>query len=72
MNKSNALLAGMNATHKRDNMKDYMWEPDCFDLQAWVIKHHAQFYEAIRFLHPEYQYKAMRMYWEKLGCPGIE
>jgi hypothetical protein len=53
-------------------MKDCMWEPDCFDLQAWVIKHHAQFYEAIRFLHPEYQYKAMRMYWEKLGCPGIE
>ena len=47
------------------------YEPDYFDLRAWAIMHHAQFYEAIRFLHSDSQYKAMHMYWEKLGCPEL-
>ena len=49
-----------------------MWEPDCFDLQSWAIKHHAQFYEAVHLLRPDNQYKAMRTYWEKLGKPKID
>ena len=64
-----ALPIGMNGTQ---TIGGNMWEPDCFDLQSWAIKHHAQFYEAVHLLRPDNQYKAMRTYWEKLGKPKID
>lgn len=47
------------------------FEPDCFDLNDWVLLTQPELYEATKYLSPTAQYNLWRSIWINAGKPDI-